>query len=138
MKNILNLFLATLLVIPLSLTNYAIAHDEGNQVNPKIEDLAKDCQFLYVLRTTRIDKLNLPNFTVLTSVNLPPRTRGTNISLAGGCNDPRRTVLVAAKQKVENTNKVLLSYDENLQFVAQLVLDEDDDVDEGHDGMSRD
>ena len=140
MKNVLNLFLATLLVIPLLLTNYAIAHpDEGNQVNPKIEDLAKDCQSLYVLRTTRIDKLSLPSFTVLTSVNLPPRTKGMDISLAGECNDPSQTILVTAKQKAENTDKVLISYDGNLQFVAQLTLDKDDEDDDEHDnGMNED
>lgn len=133
MKKILNLLLAIVSVIPLSLGSYAIAHDEGNQGNQKIEDIAKDCEFLYVLRTTKIDKLNLPNFTVLTSVNLPARTKGRSISIAGECSDPKQTILVSAKSKVANTDKVLLSYDENLQLVSQLTLDEEDDDNENHD-----
>ena len=132
MKKILNLALATISVIPLSLGSYAVAHEEGNQVNQKIEDIAKDCEFLYVLRTTKIDKLNLPNFTVLTSVNLPARTKGRSISIAGGCSDPKQTILVSAKSKVANTDEVLLSYDENLQLVSQLTLDKEDDNDEDH------
>ena len=130
MKKILNLLLATVLLVPLSLGNYVVAHEGDNQ---KIEDLAKDCLFLYVLRETKIEKLNLPDFTVLSSVDLPSHSKGRDITIAGDCSDPKETILVFAKRKVADTDNVLLSYDKNLQFIAQLTLDKGDDNNDHHD-----
>ena len=131
-KNISLMLIAGMLLLSSSLT-CAFAHNEVKET--KVRDSAKDCEFLYVLKDDGIEKLSLPNFTSISSVKLPVLTRGRNISIAGGCSDPAETILVFAKQRTNDGDKdVLISYNENLQLVAQLTIKENsDDDDDDHD-----
>ena len=128
-KNISLMLIAGMLLLPSSLT-CVFAHNEVKE--KKIRDSAKDCEFLYLLKEDGIEKLSLPNFTSISSVKLPALTRGRSISIAGGCSDPIETILVFAKQKSDSDKEVLLSYDENLQLVAQLTIKENNDDDDDH------
>lgn len=126
-RNISLMLIAGMLFLSSSLT-CVFAHNEVRE--KKIKDSAKDCKFLYVLKEDGIEKLSLPSFTSISSVKLPALTRARSISIAGGCSDPTETILVFAKQKLNGDRDVLLSYDENLQFVAQLTIKENDDDDD--------
>ena len=128
-KNISLMVIATLLLSS-SLT-CVFAHNEVKEM--KIKDSAKDCEFLYLLKEDGIEKLSLPNFTSISSVKLPALTRGRSISIAGGCSDPTETILVFAKQKSNGDKDVLLSYDENLQLVAQLTIKENNNDNDDND-----
>ncbi len=128
-KNISLMLITGMLLLSSSLT-CAFAHHEVRE--SKVRDSAKDCEFLYLLKEDGIEKLSLPNFTSISSVKLPALTRARSISIAGGCSDPTETILVFAKQRSNGDKDVLLSYNENLQLVAQLTIKENNDDDDDH------
>ena len=110
----------------------------ANDKEKKITGIAKDCEFLYLLMENEIQKFTLPNFTLTKSVDIPSGNKGRDITIAGGCSDPNETILVFAKRKGSSSDRVLLSYNEDLELISQLALDneinnDDDDDDENDD-----
>lgn len=86
---------------------------------------AYDCKAVYHLHENEIKKFSLPTLAMVTAITLPEGTKGEVIKLAGTCGDPTQTVLVGVKRKDASTGKtvdVLQFYDENLQFVGEIVL----------------
>ena len=61
MRKIFNSTLVSLILLSSLLPLYASAHEEST----KVIDIAKDCEFIYVLRRSEIQKLSLPSFTVI-------------------------------------------------------------------------
>ena len=55
---------------------------------------AFDCNFMYLLTKDKIIKFSLPELTRISSVDLPLKTEGFEIRLAGQCSDPKQTLLV--------------------------------------------
>ena len=125
MKKIFNLILVGVILFS-GFQLCANAHHEDNSGIRDVQDLTKDCKALYVLTKDTVQKFSVPNLTLVKSVNLPSHTRGKKITLAGACGDPTETVLVSANGK----GSVLLSYNEDLQLIAQLNINERDDDDD--------
>ena len=130
MRKIFNLTLVSLILL-----STLLPHANAHEGSTRIMDIAKDCEFMYVLKGSDIQKLSLPNLTVIKLVSLPVGTRGNNITIAGGCSDPNETILVFARARGPS-NRILLSYNENLDLIAQLTISDsrhDDDDDDEHD-----
>lgn len=122
MKKIFNVFLSISFLLPLSFKFYASAHSKD-----KIEDLAKDCESLYLLREDSIDKHTLPSLVLASSIDLPSRTKGKSIEIAGECGDSQETILVLVKRKGRDSGKSILSYNKDLQLIGQLNIEDDED-----------
>ena len=80
---------------------------------------AFDCDFMYLLTKDKIIKFSLPELTRISAVDLPLKTEGLEIKLAGQCSDPKRTLLVLGhKALIDRPQRgqglILLSYNEDL------------------------
>ena len=84
---------------------------------------AFDCNFMYLLTKDKIVKFSLPELTRISTVDLPLKTEGLEIKLAGQCSDPKRTLLVLGhKALIDRPQRgqglLLLSYSEDLTLTS--------------------
>ena len=84
---------------------------------------AFSCDFMYLLTKSKLIKLSLPELTRISSVDLPLRTQGLEIKIAGQCSDPKRTLLVLGhKALIDRPQRgqglILFSYSEDLTLTS--------------------
>ncbi|MBI3308655.1 MAG: hypothetical protein HYZ79_04715 [Candidatus Melainabacteria bacterium] len=134
----INLILSILILVSFSLPYDATAKGKNRQ-EVEVGDLiseskaAKDCEFLFILSKSTINKHSLPNLQFVASVDLPSDTKGEGIDIAGQCGDPQETILVLAKRKGHGSGEVLLSYNKDLQLVGEISFADDDEEEDEDD-----
>lgn len=135
MKKFYWFFLLVVAILSLSLPDYVHAKDTREKEFELDEgkNHASNCEFLYILREDSIDKHSLPSLSLVLSADLPIRTKGESINIAGECGDPQETILVSVKRKGRDGGEAILSYNKDLQLIGELSFLEDDDEDDNDD-----